>query len=633
MQGSQLMTDDGLTVDDVETSEGSTSGTEPTEEGAEYFDALENTTFTGEDGPAVLGATKAQLGRGYMSRELLRDEVKRGNLDADGGWDPFDGRSRTKEERAGGKAKAWDSIVFDLTQYAADDQPRARRAIIEAMREPGKFLEDGPGYTVQTNTKATRHIKGQRSYTAWGIHRQQGTGSHFQMKVFSHAIDGRKICGSSSFGLDFIRDMENRAINAALEAEGLAPLVGGGIQRAAVAGNAQQAAKVQQQVMARRGGNQPAPQEAEPYIPSDPHTERERFMQQQRAELKRAAEIQAELDAITGRVAVLQDAAAAVDALTIARQESEAEKAARAEAEARATAEEEARQRAEAEAEAANANAQRLAAEVEEIGEKLANETTERETVEATLQAERDLLAEAVGEEAEGEQPEAIAGLAAMALARTQAEAQEAKAKAARLEEEARKDAAALLTKLEAAGFSDVDGLLGEFRAKAQKLAATEQAKDTAEQRADKAEARAAAMEQRAETAETRAQHEADQANDLRMRLAESVRDRAQDQAAFMQTLKEEREAMQAEREAFKKELREQIEEARKDESTRWAEMVEGLKDQVAHWKAMADDALDRLKVFIETQKAKDAKTTKPKAEAPKTETPKSGPKGGGGPK
>jgi hypothetical protein len=630
MQGSQLMTDNGLTVDDVEASEGSTSGTQPTEEGAEYFDAIENLTITGDDGPAVLGATTAQLGRGYMSRELLRDEVKRGNLDADGGWDPFDGRTRTKEERAGGKAKAWDSIIFDLTQYSEEDQPRARRAIIEAIKSPE--------YTVQTNTGATRHIKGLRSYSAWGIHRQHGVGAHFQMKIFSHAIDGRKISGSSSFGLDFIRDMENRAIDAALEAEGLAPLVGGGIQRAAVAGNAQQAAKVLQAVMTKRGGATPTTTPtATAYTVSDPHTERERFLNHQRAELKRAAEIQEELDAITTRTAILQDAAAAVDALEIAKQEVEAEKAARAEAEATATAEAEARQRAEAEAEQANTNAQRLAAALEETAEKLANETTERTGLEETLQAERDLLAEAIGSDAEGEQPEAIAGLAAMALARVEAEAQEARTKAARLEEEARKNEAALLTKLQEVGFSDVDGLLGEFRAKAQKLAATENARDTAEQRADKAEARAAAMEQRADAADiraqneaNRAQNEADQANNLRVQLADSVRDRAQDQATFMETLKAEREAMQAERQAFKKELKEQIDEARKEEASRWGEMVERLKEEIAHWKQAAERAYTQLETFIKTKAADKAMT---KAAAAKTETPKSGPKGGGGPK
>lgn len=179
----------------------STSGLEPTEEGAEYHDPITGQVLKAAHGGDLLTLVQQQLGD-YVSKADLKDRISKGELAGD----------IRKTDGA-----EWDCIVFDLNAYP--DPAAAREIIINTLANPN--------YKTRKNQGGNRfqdvEVKGNRGVIAWGVH-DQGIGPHFHAFVHYHAIDGKDICPRSSFKDSHILPAEETAINQALKDAGLAPL-------------------------------------------------------------------------------------------------------------------------------------------------------------------------------------------------------------------------------------------------------------------------------------------------------------------------------------------------------------------------------------------------------------------------
>lgn len=181
----------------------STSGLEATAEGAEYHDPITGQVLNATDGGALLQMVQQQLG-GFVNKQDLKDQIAAGKLAGDI-------RKTDGDE--------WDCVVFDLSAY--QDPAKARQIIIETLANPN--------YQTRKNQGGNRfqdiEVKGKRGVIAWGTHtNQQGIGPHFHAFVHYHAIDGNKLCPRSKLGETHIQPAEEKAINDALAANGLAPL-------------------------------------------------------------------------------------------------------------------------------------------------------------------------------------------------------------------------------------------------------------------------------------------------------------------------------------------------------------------------------------------------------------------------
>lgn len=187
----------------IQEEQGTTSGIEPSEEGAEYRDPITGRVLNAEDGAALLTLVQEQIG-GFVNKADLKTSIADGKLSGDL-------RKTSGEE--------WECVVFDLSAY--QDPQQAREIIIEAL--------SNPEYKTRKNQGGGRfqdiEVKGKRGVIAWGIHNnQQGTGPHFHAFVHHHAIDGTKVCPRAKVSDTHILPMEEQAINNKLQAAGLAPL-------------------------------------------------------------------------------------------------------------------------------------------------------------------------------------------------------------------------------------------------------------------------------------------------------------------------------------------------------------------------------------------------------------------------
>lgn len=187
----------------IQDEQGTTSGIEPSDEGAEYRDPITGQVLNAEDGAALLALVQEQIG-GFVNKADLKTGIAEGKLSGD--------LRKTDGDE-------WECVVFDLSAY--QDPQQAREIIIEAL--------SNPDYKTRKNQGGGRfqdiEVKGKRGVIAWGIHtNQQGIGPHFHAFVHHHAIDGTKICPRAKVSDTHILPMEEQAINGKLQAAGLAPL-------------------------------------------------------------------------------------------------------------------------------------------------------------------------------------------------------------------------------------------------------------------------------------------------------------------------------------------------------------------------------------------------------------------------
>lgn len=187
----------------AENDQGSTSGIEPTAEGAVYFDPITGQEIKAANGADLLALVQQQLG-GFVSKEDLKEQIQAGKLSGDI-------RKTSGDE--------WDCIVFDLSNYP--DPAKARETILEALANPN--------YKAKKNQGGGRfqdvEVKGKRGVIGWGVHdAQNGIGPHFHAFVHYHAIDGTQVCPRATMKDTHIEPMEMKAINDALAEQGMAPI-------------------------------------------------------------------------------------------------------------------------------------------------------------------------------------------------------------------------------------------------------------------------------------------------------------------------------------------------------------------------------------------------------------------------
>ena len=188
---------------DIDNEQGTTSGIEPTDEGAEYHDPLSGQVLKDDNGAALLALVQ-QGGGDFVNKADIKSRIDAGTLT---------GNIKTTD------GEEWVCVMFDLTAY--QDPPAARKIIIDTLANPN--------YQARKNQGKGRFqdidVKGKRGVIAWGIHKnQQGIGPHFHAFVHIHAIDGNKVCPRAKLSDTHILPLEEKAINDALQAAGLAPL-------------------------------------------------------------------------------------------------------------------------------------------------------------------------------------------------------------------------------------------------------------------------------------------------------------------------------------------------------------------------------------------------------------------------
>ena len=196
--------------DAVEDSQSTTSGEEPTEEGAVYIDALHpDEPIFGANGKDLLARVYEKFPEGFISREQLKDGIQKGEL-----------KGSIRPERSDNPTE-YDCIIFDLSTY--DDPAKAREVIIEALSKPDYVWQKS-----QKGGFTPTPVKGNRSVIAWGIHTdQQGMGPHFHAFIHNHAIDpsnGNKVSSKVTVSNSQVLDLETANINKHLQDAGLAPI-------------------------------------------------------------------------------------------------------------------------------------------------------------------------------------------------------------------------------------------------------------------------------------------------------------------------------------------------------------------------------------------------------------------------